>query len=80
MNLSSLRARLDHLLEQQGPPDGPPSCVVILPTNAREPDEEDGKPLPRIAWRNRHTACVLYDPIAGTPTDEDVRTLVGGAL
>lgn len=77
MNLSSLRKRIDHLLEQQGPPIGPPSAVFLLPDNGRGPDAE--KALPRVAWRNAKAVCILFDVEAGQPGAAEIDRLVEAA-
>jgi hypothetical protein len=77
MRLESLKARLNRLLEDQSPPDGSPSCIVLLPgKDGRGPAADDGLPLPRIAWRNRRAACVFYDPEAGQPTSAEIAKLL----
>jgi hypothetical protein len=40
MNLSTVRSRLDRLLEAQGPTNGP-LAVLCLPANGRGPDAEE---------------------------------------
>jgi hypothetical protein len=79
MNLQTLKARIDRLLEDQSPPDGPPECICYLPGNNRPGPGADG-PLPRVAWRSAKAACVLYDPKAGPPDASTVAGLVEGSL
>jgi hypothetical protein len=74
MNLSTVRSRLDRLLEAQGPTNGP-LAVLCLPANGRGPDAEEALPLPRVAWRSRAAACVVYDPALGQPSSETVGQL-----
>ena len=78
MDLKAIKHRIDRLLETQGPPDGPPECVVLLPENGHGPDADDDLPLPRIAWRNSKAACILYDVKAGQPPTADIDRLLAG--
>jgi hypothetical protein len=76
MDLRTIRSRIDRLLEAQGPPDGPPECVVLLPENGHGPDADDDLPLPRIAWRNSKAACIVYRIEDGQPSTEDIARMV----
>ena len=77
MRLESLKARLSRLLEAQGPPDGPPSCILFLPgKDGRGPDLDADLPLPRIQWRSAKAVCIFYDPDVGQPSSEDVARLL----
>jgi hypothetical protein len=77
MNFQSLKARLNRLLEDQSPPDGSPSCIVLLPgKDGRGPAADNGLPLPRIAWRNSKAAVVLYDPAIGQPSRDEIAQLL----
>jgi len=80
MRLQSLKARLNKLLEAQGPPDGPPSTIIVLPGKHHERDQDAGLPLPRLAWRNRVAACVVYDAKVGQPDSATVARLVAEAV
>jgi hypothetical protein len=76
-SLQSLKARINALLEAQGPPDGPPACIVVLPgKDGRGPVSDNGLPLPRIAWRNSKAAVVLYDPAIGQPSRDEIAQLL----
>lgn len=78
MNLQSLKTRLNRLLADQEPPDGPPACLVFLPgKDGHDPAADED--LPRIAWRNRCAACIVYDPAHGQPSAETIRQLVDEA-
>jgi hypothetical protein len=77
MDIRTLRTRLNRLLEAQGPPIGPPGCVVLMPgKDGRGPVSDNGLPLPRIAWRNSKGAVVLYDPAIGQPSREEIAKLL----
>jgi hypothetical protein len=78
MDLRTLRTRINRLLEAQGPPDGPPACIVVMPgKDGRGPASDAGLPLPRIAWRNSKAAVVLYDPESGRqPTSAEIAKLL----
>jgi hypothetical protein len=77
MDLRNLKARINRLLEDQSPPIGPPACIVLLPgKDGRGPAADEGKPLPRIAWRNRRAACIFYDQDAGQPSREEIAELL----
>ncbi len=80
MDIQSLKARLDRLLETQGPPVGPPECIVLLSgKDGHGPAADEGLPLPRVAWRNSKAACILYDPSVGQPSAAEIRRLIEGA-
>jgi len=76
MDLRTIRSRIDRLLEAQGPVNGPPSTVILLPSNGHGPDADDDWPLPRIAWRNSKAACIVYRIEDGQPTPEVLRQLI----
>jgi hypothetical protein len=77
MDLRSLRNRIDRLFEDQSPPVGPPSCIVLLPgKDGRGPAADDGLPLPRIAWRSAKAAAIFYDQDIGQPSRDEIAQLL----
>jgi len=57
----------------------PPSAVILLPSNGREPIDDIDEPLPRVR-RTGAAAIVIYDPAMGQPTPEAIRQLIDGMV
>jgi hypothetical protein len=78
-SLAGIRARLDELLTAHGGENQPPSAVILLPSNGREPIDDIDEPLPRVR-RTGAAAIVIYDPAMGQPTPEAIRQLIDGMV
>jgi hypothetical protein len=71
MDLRTLKNRIDRLLETQGPPDGPPECVVLLPENGRGPDSD--APYPRVQRVGR---VVVITYLGEQPSRDEIEQLL----
>ena len=76
MDLRSIKSRIDRLLDELEP-EGPPTCVIVLPDCGHGPDGDD-RPFPRMN-RAGQAAVIIYDPSAGAPSSEEIDRLVKGA-
>lgn len=75
-SLATLRTRINKLLEAQADESGPPSVIVCLPRNGREPDA-DVRPWPRLD-RVGPAAVVSYRLEDGQPSSEAIASLIAG--
>jgi hypothetical protein len=80
MNLSSIRATVEKLQAQaaeRAARGAVPLTIVVLPTNAHEPDADADKPLPRATWISDRAVCIVYE--GEQPDAETIGRLIEGA-
>lgn len=79
MNISTIRAalaRLRELADERACAGAQPLTLIVLPDNGRGPEADSGKPLPRVAWRDSSSVCIVYDPDVGQPDAEAITRLL----